>query len=338
MPSTGRLVRLLFLLACLGLTPGCAQLKLSRSIAWLPEAEEPPVPPAKIIALWSNAVLQSPDRPPTRGFGGKLMFFGAGENKPVRVDGSLVVYAFVEEGRAAGEVKPDRKFVFTPEQFATHYGKSKLGHSYSVWLPWDEAGGPQTEISLIARFTPAEGPTIVGEQTKHVLPGKSAATESERLQLTRSTPHGDGRETVRTVAYEAAGVSPPKEDEPADETAREMDVQTIFIPPRFGRLAPVARTRSPRTPPVPTLPQTSTAPSPGEDLSGPGQTSAATTPQPGVQPTPPRATRSVPARSRAPGGPIARSARDRARWQPCPAKWPSRPEPPHPAATASESE
>ena len=56
---------------------------------------------------------------------------------------------------------------------ASHYSKSKLGHSYSVWLPWDETGGPQKEISLIARFTPEKGGVVVGEQTKQMLPGKT---------------------------------------------------------------------------------------------------------------------------------------------------------------------
>ena len=51
--------------------------------------------------------------------------------------GSLVVYAFDETDRDPANMKPDRKFVFTQEQFEKHYSKSTLGHSYSVWLPWD---------------------------------------------------------------------------------------------------------------------------------------------------------------------------------------------------------
>ena len=69
-------------------------------------------------------------------------------------------------------MKPDRKYVFTKDQLPSHYSKSKLGHSYSVWLPWDETGGPQKEVSLIARFTPEKGGVVVGEQTKQILPGK----------------------------------------------------------------------------------------------------------------------------------------------------------------------
>ena len=55
--------------------------------------------------------------------------------------GTLVVYAFDETNRDANNARPDRKYVFTPEQLPLHYSKSKVGHSYSVWLPWDEVGG-----------------------------------------------------------------------------------------------------------------------------------------------------------------------------------------------------
>jgi len=54
---------------------------------------------------------------------------------------------------------------------ARHMSESELGPTYSFWLPWDEVGGRQTEISLIARFEPKGGAVVVGEQTKHLLPG-----------------------------------------------------------------------------------------------------------------------------------------------------------------------
>jgi len=344
MPSTGRFVRLLLLLVCLVPGAGCSQLKLSRSIAWLPEAEEPAETPAKVVALWTNAVLQQPNRPPTRGFSGKLMFFAARENKPVPVDGSLVVYAFVEEGRAASEVKPDRKFVFTPEQFAGHYGKSKLGHSYSVWLPWDEAGGPQTEISLIARFTPTEGATIVGEQTKHVLPGATTTPEAGRRDVTHATRNDARGETsenaVRPTAYEA---DLEATDPPAGEPTRTLDVETIAIPPRFGRAAPVARTGKRPIRPTTGPEESTTASSSGEASAPAGQASSATTEgqpedRPQAQPALPRPARFALARPRPPAGPTARSIPDRAPWRPRPVKWPSRPAPRRPAASASESE
>ena len=101
------------------------------------------------------------------------MFYEGKKESPIKVDGVLVVYAFDENGRDPNSARPDRKYVFTPEQLPAHYSKSKLGHSYSVWIPWDEVGGVQKEISLIVRFEPKNSPAIVGDQHRLLLPGTS---------------------------------------------------------------------------------------------------------------------------------------------------------------------
>ena len=93
------------------------------------------------------------------------------KDDPVRVEGQLVVYAFDETDRAPHETQPTRRYIFPKDEFARHESDSKLGASYSVWLPWDEAGGPSKKISLIARFEPEGGPIVLGEQTRHMLPG-----------------------------------------------------------------------------------------------------------------------------------------------------------------------
>jgi hypothetical protein len=89
----------------------------------------------------------------------------------VKVAGTLVIYGFDEGHAEAENPRPDRKYVFTPEQFAKHFSKSELGPSYSFWIPWDRVGGPTQEVSLICRFTPVEGGAVVSEQVKQLLPG-----------------------------------------------------------------------------------------------------------------------------------------------------------------------
>jgi hypothetical protein len=83
------------------------------------------------------------------------------------------VYAFDETEREKHDTHPTRKYVFPREEFARHESQSQLGPSYSVWLPWDEAGGNMKQISLIAKFEPHGGTYVMGEQTKHLLPGLS---------------------------------------------------------------------------------------------------------------------------------------------------------------------
>ena len=85
-----------------------------------------------------------------------------------------MVYAFDETDRDPSNNRPDRKYVFTPQQLPAHYSKSKIGHSYSVWLPWDEVGGPQKELTLIIRFQPKEGTVAISDPCRQLLPGRTA--------------------------------------------------------------------------------------------------------------------------------------------------------------------
>ncbi len=132
--------------------------------------------PSRLVGTWTDTVLHQTGKQPQRGFGGRLIFYGKEVEKPVLVDGQLVIYAFDETNRDPTDNKPTRRYVFPPDQMARRMSKTALGPSYSFWLPWDEVGGPQTEISLIARFEPQGGAIVIGEQTKHLLPGETPAT------------------------------------------------------------------------------------------------------------------------------------------------------------------
>jgi hypothetical protein len=142
--------------------------------SWAPwpfHHEEPAGKPDRVTALWNDAVATTAGQTPVRGFGGRLMFYEGKSDIPVKVDGTLIVYAFDETNRDPNNCKPDCKYVFPAEALPKHYSKSKVGHSYSVWLPWDKAGGMQKDITLIVRFEPKIGAPVIGDQLKEVLPG-----------------------------------------------------------------------------------------------------------------------------------------------------------------------
>ena len=164
-----------------GDSPGWKFVKswdVRQAVDWKSNKPAPPQLPARLVCTWTDTVLNQAGQKSQRGFGGRIMFFGRKSEAPVRVDGQLVVYAFDETDRKAYETEPTRRYVFPREQFARHESPSKLGPSYSVWLPWDAADGAQKNISLIARFEPHGGPLIVGEQTRHLLPGAVLADTS----------------------------------------------------------------------------------------------------------------------------------------------------------------
>lgn len=148
---------------------------IRKAAPWHHDELEPPEIPMRIVSTWTDTVLHKKGQKPVRGFGGRLVFFGRATDEPVRVAGQLVVYAFDETQREMHDTRPTRKYVFPAEQFVRHESPSKMGPSYSVWLPWDEVGGEQKNISLIARFETHDGPLVIGEQTRHLLPGTSIA-------------------------------------------------------------------------------------------------------------------------------------------------------------------
>jgi hypothetical protein len=308
---------LLFCLVGLANAAGCAQWNVGKSFSLPTPWEEKPGTPDKIVAMWTDTVLNHSDAASQRGFGARVMFFEAKKEKPIKVDGTLVVYAFVEDGRDPNNVKPDRKYVLTAEQLPSHYSKSSLGHSYSVWVPWDEVGGEQKEISLAVRFEPKEGAAVVGDLSRQVLPGRPpsgiAATPAAvgnpqpASNPAKSPSPVDGAAAAapassagtQLVSYNAAL---PSANEPlSDPAGRRLQTVTIPIPSSLAAHTPL--TTDSASPQVHPAASVSRLP--------------ATSAQANLPNSPPRA-RFEPARRRAPGEPLARPMSDRGPWPPRP--------------------
>ncbi|MGI9427112.1 MAG: hypothetical protein ACR2NM_00525, partial [Bythopirellula sp.] len=165
----------------------------------------PPQIPTRLVSTWQDTVLNRPGQKSQRGFGGRLLFFNAESEDPIRVEGQLVIYAYDEQSRAAYETQPTRRFVFPAEQFTRHESECQLGASYSIWLPWDEVGGAQKNISLIARFEPKDGAVVAGNQTRHLLPGSAQLATGETKPATKPV------DEIQLTAYtQTSSVEPPK--------------------------------------------------------------------------------------------------------------------------------
>lgn len=218
---------------------------LDKGLPWTDDKPKPGIP-ARVVGTWTDTVLRREGQTPQRGFGGRLFFYGRNSNDPILVDGQLVVYAFDENGREPTDNRPTRRYVFPPEQIALHESESKLGKSYSFWLPWDEVGGSQTEVSLICRFEPKGGPVVVSEQTRHLLPGTlrpgRMLAGHQRPKLPDGVP---SRPAVQQVPYSAdsanlAAAQPASFDsqtaagvEAQPESSRRMTTTSIPLPDNF---------------------------------------------------------------------------------------------------------
>jgi hypothetical protein len=158
---------------------GCAKFNLGEDFT-LWKTEPKPQTPESVVVVWTETVLHQPGKPPVRGFGGRVMFHGRDpgrqDHQSILVDGDLMVYAYDNERVDPDNPAPDKKYVFPAHNLALHQSESSLGPSYSFWLPWDEAGGPQRQVSLLARFEDKSGKIVMSSMTHVTLPGKIAGT------------------------------------------------------------------------------------------------------------------------------------------------------------------
>lgn len=140
---------------------------------------KPPGPPAKALAVWEPAIRHDGDNTPQRGFGGRVYFYDQESRNPIKVKGNVVVYAFDEENRKPDDNAPTRSYYFAKNDVKKLYSKSKLGHSYNFWVPWDAEGpdGKVKKVSLIVRYVPDTGSSVVSSQAAVYLPGKEGQTE-----------------------------------------------------------------------------------------------------------------------------------------------------------------
>lgn len=176
--------------------------------------------PRQMVPVWSDAVLHQSGEPATRGFGGRLMFYGVDKHKPIQVEGVLVVYAW-DDDKGNLQRAPDRKYVFPKEDLQKHYSASRLGHSYSFWLPWDEAGGAMGKMSLICRFVSGDGTELTSNPANVVLPGpgESSPFYDEVAGRDRNTQSRSDSMIQRTGYEQRSGGDPAAENGAGRETS-----------------------------------------------------------------------------------------------------------------------
>lgn len=194
--------------------------------------------PVKMAVIWSPALFNEVGKPPTRGFGGRIYFY-SGANKPMPVAGQLVIYAY-DDTKLGGDGKtPDRKFVFTPDQFTQHLKPTELGDSYSVWIPWDEAGKPQLELSLVPIFTAASGAIVIGQSSRNTLPGPTTPAPTSQVQNFALPPpelrRASGFDSsppaypAQQIAYQQPNSAAPGQ-QPSAGYAQNSSIDTLSIP------------------------------------------------------------------------------------------------------------
>jgi hypothetical protein len=295
------------------LATGCSSFDLKKEVNALTGKEPKPQVPVRVSDMWTDTVLQQTGTVPVRGFGGRIMFYND-KDKTVVVEGTLTVYAFEGSDDDPVHTLPERKFVFTPEQLRKHRSESKLGHSYSVWLPWDEVGGRQRELKLVTRFESTSGEMVMSNPSRQILPGMISP---EVVAMAKARKGSAGKPApasgVRQVSHEAPLA------EPAASGGMSTTL-TLDVPPSFAQHTTGGAENQPNTAnaPAPKSAEggayaggvTAAEPARAKD---PTQESAADSPSAGY------AQRRFPARR----APSALPKHDPVRRQPLPGSWPS---------------
>ena len=186
--------------------------------------------PASLAAIWSPDTLATAGQPTKRGFGGRICFYNE-RSQAVPVEGDLVVHGYLTTPGhiKTGSVDSDQRYVFSSDQLTTHFSPSQIGASYSIWVPWDEAGGFREEITLIATFKSKKGTVVQGTPAKLFLPGKS------RIEDALPAPHTQTVSYVREQIPTHPGDGQATADLPTRTTTIEIpDSAAIVRAPRRG--------------------------------------------------------------------------------------------------------
>lgn len=207
----------------------------SGSTTWWKKSKEPVSPDdpenfgeaVKMDIAWKDDVLPGPDGKLRRGLGGRVHFLDK-DGKPIRVHGSLTVYGFDERAGKVTSPRPDERFHFKDEQLQSVYSKSSIGHSYNIWLPWDEQGY-QRQVAVLPIFRQPDGKLLKGEHSQAVLHGPENPNPVSHLQ--EKQRRFEESQMVERVVYQSANlnsqVSHASGELPVDSVER---VRTIGVP------------------------------------------------------------------------------------------------------------
>ncbi len=163
------------------------------------------VTPVRMAVIWKENVLRPEGKNAVKGFTGRLYFYNDSDELAT-ADGELVVYGYDDSQSISSDVA-DRKYVFPAEKFAGHYSKSELGHSYSIWIPWEEYGGERKSISLVPVFKTTDNQFIQGSTNRLSLTGRPPS-DSAIIKTNANEPQSGPMAQPTGIAEQNANGSP----------------------------------------------------------------------------------------------------------------------------------
>lgn len=130
---------------------GCSLLKEQ-----LPLRNEPDQTSAvqKILTMWAFSSQEEPDGSNRLGFAGKVLFFRAGSDTPIKVAGKIEVQIYEQQG---DQWRLRRKFISEQDAWERNERQTALGTVYDVFVPHDTV--MNQKYSLVLKFHSLTGHT-----------------------------------------------------------------------------------------------------------------------------------------------------------------------------------
>lgn len=200
----------IIILACALLTGCQSNLQMKRIAAKNPMSKNVVKTPTKMVDVWKTYAQTTPEGKAMRGIAGRIHFYGDSKRKrSIKVDGSLSVFVFDGDEKDPARAKPLKIYKFGPETLPKHYAyKKPLGHGYDFFLPFDEIGGEEKTLCVMARFDDQlEGQLVMTQPVNTILKGSSRALE-------KNSPENLLQEFMASQGSDASQTGPSEKLDP----------------------------------------------------------------------------------------------------------------------------
>ena len=150
------------------------------------------------------------------------MFFSPGEPSPVKVNGIVRIYEYVDFDDSLSEHQPIHEFIFDDGGWNAHRTESTLGETYNVFLPYVLKDGRHNVCALRVEFESEDGRKVSSPYTEVTLASKTTRKATQALARDIVT----NKETKR--GKDVSMVSASKKTEEAES----LESMSIKLPAR----------------------------------------------------------------------------------------------------------
>lgn len=176
-------------LAAAGGLVGCSStslLQTSTSMLNAPAAiikrARTPAPVSKMLCLWEAAEGQGLDEKPARGFAGQIMFFTHGKASPIKVNGTVRIFEYVDFDDGDEDPTPAHVFTFDSGAWNAHRAEGTLGQSYNVFLPYVKKDKRHAVCALRVEIETEDGRKVSSPFTEVTLASKTSSRPAKAMQ------------------------------------------------------------------------------------------------------------------------------------------------------------